>query len=219
MGRRHQRRLDRAQRRPDHPHGRLVGHPAGERSHLCLRDGADDRRRLAGRLQHPGGDDQGRRRRSGPRQMAPAQGPANTKIFVPNAATIDEGYIQSCTATSITVVFGSVTNNVYAAGDKVCTTLPFRAVGTAVFSTSTGAAGGAPREPALIPLVNAQTLGFAGSSKILIRDVGDPTITEQATLLSVDNVKITCAAYLTKSYVSGSLVMQAGSGEGKFWLR
>ena len=153
------------------------------------------------------------------RYIDTAKYPANTKIFVANAATIDEGYIQSCTATSITVVFGSITNNVYAAGDKVCTTLPFRAVGTAVFSTSTGAAGVGQSNPALIPLVNAQTLGFAGSGKILIRDVDDPTITEEATILSVDNVKITCAAYLTKSYVSGSLVMQAGSGEGKFWLR
>jgi len=145
--------------------------------------------------------------------------PANTKIFVANAATIDEGYIQSCTATSITIVFGSVTNNVYAAGSKVCTTLPFRAVGTAVFDVSTGAAGVSQGNPALIPLVNAQALGFANTAKILIRDVDDPTITEEATIQAVDNVKITCTAYLTHDYVSGSLVMQAGGGEGKFWLR
>jgi len=145
--------------------------------------------------------------------------PADTKVFVANAATIDEGYIQSCTATSITIVFGSVTNNVYAAGDKVCTTLPFRALGTAIFDVSTGAAGVSQGNPALIPLVNAQALGFANSAKILIRDVDDPTIREEATILAVDNVKITCAAYLTHDYVSGSLVMQAGGGEGKFWLR
>jgi hypothetical protein len=144
---------------------------------------------------------------------------ANTKVFIANAATIDEGYIQSCTATSITIVFGTVTNNVYAAGDKVCTTLPFRALGTAVFDVSTGAAGASQSNPALIPLVNAQALGFANSAKILIRDVDDPTISEEATILAVDNVKITCAAYLTHDYVSGSLVMQAGGGEGKFWLR
>jgi len=144
---------------------------------------------------------------------------ANTKIFIANADTIDEGYIQSCTATSITVVFGSATSNVYAAGSKVCTTLPFRAVGTAVFDVSTGAAGDSQTNPALIPLVNAQALGFANAAKILIRDVDDPTITEEATILAVDNVKITCTAYLANDYVSGSLVMQAGGGEGKFWLR
>jgi hypothetical protein len=145
--------------------------------------------------------------------------PANTKVFIANGDTIDEGYIQSCTSSSITVVFGTVTNNVYAAGDKVCTTLPFRALGTAIFSTSTGAAGASQGNPALIPLLNAQSLGFANSAKILIRDVDDPTISEEATILAVDNVKITCAALLTHDYVSGSLVMQAGSGEGKFWLR
>lgn len=153
------------------------------------------------------------------RRVTPALWPTGAKGFVADSANMDEFVVVSSTATSVDVTFPSATGHVYATAAKVCTTLPFRSLATSVWSKSTGAAGSTETNPALIPLTNASTLGFTAASKIVIQSVDDLAVYEEATVLSVDGTKITCVAVLTQAYPSGSLVMQAGSGEARFWMR
>lgn len=145
--------------------------------------------------------------------------PDNTKIFVADGTNIDRGYISSKTSTSITIVFPSATGHVYAAGAKVCTTLPVRNLGTGLWAVSTGAAGPLQTNPAQIPLTDAATLGFSIGQTIAIRSVDDTSIIEDGTIQAVDDVKITLSAYLTHDFPSGSMVMAAGSGEARSWAK
>ncbi len=145
--------------------------------------------------------------------------PDDTKIFVADGTNIDRGYISSKTETSITIVFASATGHVYGVGAKVCTTLPVRNLGTALWAASTGAAGPLQSNPAQIPLTNAQTKGFGVGQTIAIRSMDDTTIVEEGTIQTVDNAKIVLTAYLTHDYPTGALVMAAGSGEARSWAK
>jgi hypothetical protein len=145
--------------------------------------------------------------------------PTNNKVFIGDYSNIDEGYVSSCTASSITVVFPSASGHVYAAGTRVCTSLPVGSISPGVWGLTTGAAGASQSNPALIPLVGAAALGFTNGATIVIQDPGDPTITEEATISTVATDSILCTAYLTKDYAQGAMVMMGGSGEAKFWLK
>lgn len=153
------------------------------------------------------------------RRITPADWPAGTKGFVADGTNIDEFTVVSATTTSVSVTFPSATGHAYSTGAKVCTTLPFRDTGLSVSAKSTAAAGVNETNPALIPLTNAATIGFTAASKVVIQSIDDPAVQEEITALSVDNVKITASAYLVNEYPSGSMVVQAGSGEVRFWLR
>lgn len=145
--------------------------------------------------------------------------PDDAKIFVADADNIDEGVITAQTDTSVTVTFPSATGHVYAAGAKVCTTLPFRDLGVSLWAVTTGAAGPLQTNPAQIPLTDAATLGFAAGQVIGIISIDDPTVREEATIDAADASKITCEAFLAYDYAAGSLVVAAGSGEVPWWGR
>lgn len=144
--------------------------------------------------------------------------PANVKCFIADYTNIDEGYVSSCTATSITIVFPSATSHVYASGVRVCSSLPLGSLSPGVWGLTTGAAGASQSNPALIPLVGAAATGFTNGTTIVIQDPGDATITEEATISTVATDSILCTAWLTKDYAQGAMVMMGGSGEAKFWL-
>ena len=151
--------------------------------------------------------------------IAPADYPAGRKIAVANGTTIDYGTVQAgATATSIPIQFDSQTNNVYAAAAKVTCALVARSLGPKLWALSTGAAGAGQSNAAVIPLTGAQTKGFTTSSTIVIQDVATG-VQEEATIASVSDTQITCAALLTNAYSTGAFVVQAGAGEVAFWNR
>lgn len=152
-------------------------------------------------------------------QIVTADWPAERKIFIADGVNIDEGHIDSVTATSITVHFGTATSNVYAIGAKVCTTLPFRDLVKSVRGTTSAAAGASQTNPAQIPLVGASTLGFVTAAKIVIQSSVYDDVYEEATVASADTSKIICTGYLANDYEAGATVVQGGSGEVRFWLR
>ena len=148
-----------------------------------------------------------------------ADWPAERKMFIADGTNIDEGHVDSCTATSITVHFGSATDHSYAVGAKVCSTLPFRDLTKSVRGVTSAAAGASQSNPAQIPLTGASTLGFTPASKIVIQSSADDDVFEEATILSADTSKIVCTAYLAHDYEAGATVLQGGGGEARLWLR
>lgn len=155
------------------------------------------------------------------RHIVTSDWPNGTKVFVANAATIDEGVVTGQTATSITVTFPSATNNAYAAGDKVGSTLPIRGLGMALWAKTTGPAGASQSNAAYIPLIGAATLGFTAGQVCSIQSVDNTTLQEEFTIATagVDNTRILAAGLLAKDYTTGAMVIAGGTGEAKFWLK
>lgn len=155
------------------------------------------------------------------RHIVVADWPNGTKVFVANAATIDEGTVTGQTATSLTVTFPSATSHAYAVGDKVGSTLPVRGLGTSLWAKTTGAAGASQSNPAWIPLTGALALGFTAGMVCSIQSVADTTLQEEFTIAAagVDSTHILALSLLANDYTTGAMIIAAGTGEAQFWLK
>lgn len=153
------------------------------------------------------------------RYIATALWPTTGKVFIADDTNIDEGTITAQTATSLTVTFPAATSHAYAAGAKVCSTLPVRNLAIATRAVTTGAAGVSQANPAYIPMTNASTLGFSAGQVCSIQSVDDPSLIEEFTVNSADTARILAAAYLTHDYTTGAVVIVGGTGESQFWVR
>lgn len=152
-----------------------------------------------------------------------AQAIGTEGVYVTFAATTGHTSTDKWTiaVTSWGVTLSGLTNDstVYAAGSKVATSLPIRALASGTYALSTGDAGDGETPADFIPLTDANTLGFASAETIFIQDIGDANTYEEAVIESVDGTGITLTTDLVNHYDSGSPVMEVGSGEAAIWLR
>lgn len=160
------------------------------------------------------------------RHITAANWPAGTKIFIGDGTNLDEGVVQSATATTITIESLAVTSNSYAAGAKVGTTLPVEGLTAAIWGTTTADAGASETPANRIYLhgpwpeyADPSTLGFLVGQEILIAAAGAGDVKEYATISFVGGTYIDLDAVLTEDYPSGAIVMVRGSGEKPFWMR
>lgn len=145
--------------------------------------------------------------------------PVGGEVQISNASTIDQGNIQSVTATTIVVENLSITNNVYAADDLVATTLPFRGLAAATWGELAAASGASETNPDRIYIDDALTLGFTDGQDIFIQSNATPTLYETKTIDTVYSNYILLTEDLANDYAVGDICLEYGSGEAAFWLR
>lgn len=141
------------------------------------------------------------------------------RVWIGDGTNLDEGTIQSATATSVTIENLTVSNNVYAAGARVCTTLPIQNLGTTPWS-QVDQDSGASQSPASRLYVEDPSV-FAASDKIVVVSYADGSVYETATVAAVSTGGgyLDLAANLTLDWTAGDLVYKVGAGEARVWFR
>jgi len=144
---------------------------------------------------------------------------AGTPVFIADADNIDEGVVQSVTATSVTIESLAVTSNVYAAGAIVATTLPIRSLQASPWAQLTGESGAAQGQPNRLYIEDADEYGFQVDETIYVQSLETPGLSEEGVIQQITSSYIQLYANLGNDYEVGAWVVQEGTGEAKFWLR
>jgi hypothetical protein len=145
--------------------------------------------------------------------------PVNNEVYLADPTNIDKGTIKSVTATTIEIENLSITNNVYAIGAIVATTLPVRGLVGAAWAQVTAASGVSQAQKDRIYIDDADTYGFTDSETVFIQSLADPDTNEEAVIQSVTSTYIDLSSDMVNDYEVGATVSEIGSGEQIFWLR
>jgi hypothetical protein len=145
--------------------------------------------------------------------------PNGTEIFIANQDTIDKGQITGTTATSITIGSLSITNNTYASGAIVATTLPFRSLAPTPWAQLNADSGASETYPKRVYIEDADQQNFTGGQNVFLQNNSDPTITEEGQINSITSTYIELVSDMTNDYVAGDICVQVGTGEAAFHMR
>jgi hypothetical protein len=108
-------------------------------------------------------------------------------------------------------------SNSYAAGSVVASSLPFRSIAAAVYTTVSQASGVSESPPSRLYLTS--TANLSPADVLFIQQVGGTY--EEATIDTggVHSTYVDLTAGLTNDYAIGDFVTKKGVGEAAFWLR
>ena len=137
--------------------------------------------------------------------------------FIASADHIDEGVVDSVTATSVTLSGLTASGNSYDVGAIVGTTLPLRSIAASVW-TQAAAAFGASVSPANRIYVDDPT-GFSDGDGIYIQPIGGAGVAATISHVSTVGSYFDLTAALSVDYAAGSLIARPGVGEAAFYLR
>ena len=101
----------------------------------------------------------------------------------------------------------------------MATSLPMRSMIAVIFS-AVSAASGASETPASRIYLDS-TVGFTQGDTLYIQQVGNPTVSEVATIATggVQTGYLDLTAVLVNDYAIGDFCTKTGSGERAFWMR
>jgi len=145
--------------------------------------------------------------------------PIGGHVFIANQDTIDEGTINSVSATSITIDFATASDNVYAAGAIVATTLALRSIAPSQWAQLNADSGDGQTYPNRLYIDGADEIFTSTGVPIFVQSITNPDLSETGTIFAIDPTYVQVAADLTNAYEAGDFCARTGMGEAPFWLR